>query len=254
MRIGTSNKWRSVSAGSYHSLALRADGTLWAWGGNGTGQLGDGTREGRYTPVQVLTGVRVPQWSGDGGSSVSFSDVAGSPYEAAIYDLAGRGAITGFEDGTFRPDAPVTRQQFAKMIAKAMLYPVTGSEVCPFTDVAAQVGTDPLYPSKYVAVCAQQGITHGTTATTFNPENTITHEQLITMVVRAGALPDPPGEYAPTFTPSQFSLEEHYGNARRAAYSGILDGLVGVGPSYDFGAACTRGECAQLLHNLLELL
>src|SRR2546422_347526 len=48
-----------VAAGLYHSLAVRADGTVWAWGGNGNGQLGDGTNTQRLSPVQVvgLTGV-----------------------------------------------------------------------------------------------------------------------------------------------------------------------------------------------------
>ncbi len=37
-----------------HSLAVTSDGTVWAWGANGKGQLGDGTRDDRLTPVQVL--------------------------------------------------------------------------------------------------------------------------------------------------------------------------------------------------------
>ncbi len=40
-----------------HSLALKTDGSLWAWGLNDQGQLGDGTNEWRLSPVQVLTGV-----------------------------------------------------------------------------------------------------------------------------------------------------------------------------------------------------
>ncbi|MGC9030112.1 MAG: RCC1 domain-containing protein [Desulfomonilaceae bacterium] len=36
-----------------HSLALKSDGTVWAWGYNGYGQLGDGTTTNRLTPVQV---------------------------------------------------------------------------------------------------------------------------------------------------------------------------------------------------------
>lgn len=40
-----------VSAGSYHNLALLGDGTLLAWGYNGSGQLGDGTRTDRHHPM-----------------------------------------------------------------------------------------------------------------------------------------------------------------------------------------------------------
>jgi hypothetical protein len=45
--------WSDVSAGRNHSLGVRSDGTLWAWGNNETGQLGDGTRVERKTPVQI---------------------------------------------------------------------------------------------------------------------------------------------------------------------------------------------------------
>lgn len=48
-----------IEAGQYYSFALKNDGTVWAWGSNNSGQLGDGTTTNRYTPVQVsgLTGV-----------------------------------------------------------------------------------------------------------------------------------------------------------------------------------------------------
>jgi alpha-tubulin suppressor-like RCC1 family protein len=44
-----------VAARDFHTLALRADGSLWAWGANFHGQLGDGTTEERHTPVRILT-------------------------------------------------------------------------------------------------------------------------------------------------------------------------------------------------------
>ncbi|HYO74172.1 MAG TPA: RCC1 repeat-containing protein, partial [Archangium sp.] len=49
----------ALFAGLDHSVALRQDGTVWAWGGNSVGQLGDGTTTQRSTPAQVpgLTGV-----------------------------------------------------------------------------------------------------------------------------------------------------------------------------------------------------
>ena len=182
-----------------------------------------------------------------------FSDVpAGHPYHDAISVLAGEGIVSGFEDGTFHPDAPVTRQQFAKMIVKTLDYPVTGNEVCPFTDVQAQIGTDPFYPSKYVAVCAERGITQGKTPTSFAPRDPITREQLITMIARAVGAIDPPAGYQPSFTAAQFSLQEHYLNARKSAYAGRLDSIQGMGPAYDFRAPATRGECSQLLYEVMR--
>ncbi len=44
----------AVAAGMYHSLALRGDGTVWTWGWNLYGQLGDGTTVDRSLPVQVV--------------------------------------------------------------------------------------------------------------------------------------------------------------------------------------------------------
>jgi len=42
-----------VAAGINHTVALRSDGTVWAWGDNTSGQLGDGTRNANHTPIQV---------------------------------------------------------------------------------------------------------------------------------------------------------------------------------------------------------
>jgi hypothetical protein len=42
-----------VSAGGSHSMMVLEDGTLWAWGENGSGQLGDGTTTNKLTPTQV---------------------------------------------------------------------------------------------------------------------------------------------------------------------------------------------------------
>ena len=44
-----------ISAGSDHTVALKDDGTVWAWGYNYSGQLGDGTTTSRYYPVQVMS-------------------------------------------------------------------------------------------------------------------------------------------------------------------------------------------------------
>jgi alpha-tubulin suppressor-like RCC1 family protein len=52
-QIGTANNWKSISNGSYHIAAIKTDGTLWTWGDNFRGQLGNGTTINNYNPTQI---------------------------------------------------------------------------------------------------------------------------------------------------------------------------------------------------------
>jgi alpha-tubulin suppressor-like RCC1 family protein len=54
--VGEFCDWCQLSSGSIHSLGLRTNGTLWAWGNNGSGRLGDGTTIFKSSPVQVAGG------------------------------------------------------------------------------------------------------------------------------------------------------------------------------------------------------
>ncbi|WP_295451380.1 CARDB domain-containing protein [uncultured Thiodictyon sp.] len=56
----------AVTAGHIHSLAIKIDGSLWTWGYNKFGQLGDGTTTDRSSPLQVLTGVAAVATGGYG--------------------------------------------------------------------------------------------------------------------------------------------------------------------------------------------
>ena len=49
-----SSPWFAVGAGSLHNCAIQTDRTLWCWGNNADGQLGDGTTHMRVNPTQVL--------------------------------------------------------------------------------------------------------------------------------------------------------------------------------------------------------
>lgn len=61
-QIGSDSTWISVSSGVYHSLALKSDNTLWAWGGNNYGQLGNGDTNDKSAPITI---------SGSNWSSIS---------------------------------------------------------------------------------------------------------------------------------------------------------------------------------------
>ncbi len=55
VRIGSETGWQSISAGDNHSAGIKKDGSLWTWGSNFAGQLGDGTKKGAVVPSRVGT-------------------------------------------------------------------------------------------------------------------------------------------------------------------------------------------------------
>jgi alpha-tubulin suppressor-like RCC1 family protein len=59
-QVGTAGGWAAVTAGDIHSLAIKTDGSLWAWGDNEFGTLGLGDTNLRDTPAEVGTGFRAP--------------------------------------------------------------------------------------------------------------------------------------------------------------------------------------------------
>lgn len=52
-QVGTDTNWTQVAAGNNTSFAIKSDGTLWGWGNNEQGQIGDGTYENRNVPTQI---------------------------------------------------------------------------------------------------------------------------------------------------------------------------------------------------------
>jgi len=54
--VGGFTDWCQVSVGCDHSLGLRTNGTIWAWGNNGNGRLGDNTTVSKSSPVSVVGG------------------------------------------------------------------------------------------------------------------------------------------------------------------------------------------------------
>ena len=63
----------AIAAGSNHSMALKSDGTLWGWGDNSSGKLGDGIITSRYLPAQV-----------QGGTTDAIAVAAGGTYTMAV--------------------------------------------------------------------------------------------------------------------------------------------------------------------------
>jgi len=49
-----------VVAGDAYTMAIKRNGSLWAWGFNKDGQLGDGTKKNRFAPVKIMDNIMLP--------------------------------------------------------------------------------------------------------------------------------------------------------------------------------------------------
>ncbi|MCU6793724.1 S-layer homology domain-containing protein [Paenibacillus sp. WQ 127069] len=108
-----------------HNLALRKDGTVWAWGANEAGQLGDGSTESQRYPVQVNFA------GGDGKPALiggaTFNDVTGHWAESMISWAYANKVIDGYQDGSFKPDNNVSEAEFLAIFLKMFGVQAAGS-------------------------------------------------------------------------------------------------------------------------------
>ena len=116
----------------------------------------------------------------------SYSDVAETAwYNNAISTLSRMGILGGYEDGTFRPNASITRAEFAKIAVSFFEYEDISAENI-FTDVAA--GS---WYESFVAVAAKLGLIEGYAGNVYRPNESITRAEACTIINRTlGRAPD----------------------------------------------------------------
>ena len=133
------------------------------------------------------------------------------------------------------------------MIVLALGFGVTKEDSHAFWDVVSNPSS--LYPYHFVAVAANNGLMQGYDDGSFRPLDNITRMQVVTTVARATAalLQDPPDDWLGSVDSSDLT---HGQNLRRAEYYGLLAGIRHLA-DWDPKKAATRGEVAQILHNLL---
>lgn len=145
-----------------------------------------GYTDGTFGPERNMTRAEVTtmfarllteQIEADKTYSNTFSDVP-KGYWAANYIgyMQQFGIITGYSDGSFRPDAPVTRAEFAA-IASRFEKLTEGSK--SFTDVS-----DTYWAARYINFAATRGWVTGYSDGTFKPENTITRAEVAAVTCR----------------------------------------------------------------------
>lgn len=122
-----------------------------------------------------------------GAATLTFSDVTeNSQYSDAINSMVALGLLKGYEDGTFRPSATITRAEFAAVMTRAigMADMVdSASSASIFTDMTTN-GEDH-WATGYVRIAYDKQIILGMGDGTFSPDSPVTYEQAVKMVVCA---------------------------------------------------------------------
>lgn len=107
----------------------------------------------------------------------AYSDVSDTAwYAAAVSTLSKMGVISGYPDGTFRPNAPITRAEFAAMIAR--FDETAKSADTPFTDISGH------WAENAIGKAYSNGWVEGSSKTVFSPESNLTRAETATLLNR----------------------------------------------------------------------
>ena len=164
----------------------------------------------------------------------TFSDVADdNNYAEAVETLKALGVIDGYEDGSFKPEKTVTRAEMAKLMVVLLGYGdlVAGSK-SNFSDTQSH------WADSYIGLAAGRGIVVGTGDGKFNPERTVTYDEVLTMLVRGLGYTDSSNELKNMTWPTNFKV--------KAAELNITKNVAINSTGAD------RGGVAQAMYNALK--
>lgn len=170
--------------------------------------------------------------SGHGWQTPIFSDLnSGNRYYLAIGKLLHRGVIKDSTEEPFRPDAPVTVAEFARMAVIAD---------APYNKAALS------YPGGYIEQAKRDGLTSWGSK---SAAQTLTRLEvaLTTAQIGGGELSDPPADYTLPFTDIPEVAKDHLA---LLAYNGVINGSTET--SFDPEVECSRGQASQMLALVLD--
>lgn len=232
---GIDGSYSTITEALFDKLAKKG-GTVTAVSVSGSSSDPEPSKPSK--PGNSSSGLLLP---GLGDDELIFRDVGKYDYYYNAVKWALKKDITsGTGRYTFSPDAACTRAQTVTFLWRAAGSPRPVSTVNPFTDV--HYG-DYFYQAVLWAV--ENGITMGTSATTFSPDATVTRAQVVTFLWRANGQP---AAWNSGFT--DVSADAYYAKAVAwAVQNGITTGIsFGV---FSPDAACTRAQIVTFLYRYL---
>ena len=174
----------------------------------------------------------------DPDPSTGFVDVPANAYYADAVEWAvSKGITSGTSTTTFSPNTSCTRAQMVTFLWRAAGSPAPKSTVNPFVDI--QSGA---YYYDAVLWAVEQGITSGTSATTFAPDATVTRAQTVTFLYRAAGSPAVMGN---SF--ADVAADAYYAAAVAWAVSENITAGTGNG-LFSPDTACSRAQIVTFLY------
>lgn len=183
-------------------------------------------------------------WTADFGGVAEASARAAENSEADnwAYDyiqaLIKRGMLSGYPDGTVRPENPITRAEFATMVVQSFNITPGGSKV--FRDTKYHWAKD------NIAALAGLGYIAGYGDGSFRPDDLITRAEMVKLLTRAGGLKLQAG--APSFSDIANHWAKEY--IRIAASNGIVNGYADG--KFKPNACCLRAETAASVYRMVD--
>lgn len=170
--------------------------------------------------------------------ALSFTDVSVKEYYFDAIAWAVKNAITeGVNDTIFAPGASCTRAQMVTFLWRANGSPEPTVTELPFTDVAVDA-----YYAKAVLWAVENGITTGTSDTTFDPDGVVTRAEAVTFLWRAAGNPAADGKLFADVESTKYYAEA----VRWAVANGVTKGVSNT--SFAPGSACTRAQIVTFLY------
>lgn len=196
----------------------------------------------------VLEGTVIPATN---HANDPFNDIATSGYHDYVIEAAEMGIVTGYEDGSYKPNANVTRAQFVTMLWRAAGSPAPENAELAFSD-AVKIA-EPFVDA--VAWCVENGIITGYTDGSFKPNESISRAQKATFIYRymANVLDYDFGEVESVDFVDANKIAAPYVDAVNAIVSvGIMNGISET--EFAPNAPAVRGSVAAVLVRMVNLL
>lgn len=185
--------------------------------------------------VSMLASLLVVPAGAASAATTRFSDITDNYTATAVETLRLMGVLDGYGDGTFRPNAVLTRAQFCKMAVYAM---DGSSELGRYSTVTIFPDVKPsLWAASYINMAAKKGVIAGFADGKFKPNQTVTAGQAVTILMRGLGYKD---ENMGGVWPQGYMAE--------AQTCGLLKS-TGITSAY---SALTRGQASKLFLNLFE--